>query len=220
LGYDIRLCVDAYLAGFWNDDRRERFLLRPDVEWPLSFDPIVWPSVFQSPDEIQVPGAEDWWPDRPPAIIAGPVNKRYDAFMDLWPGLDEMLAVFQEHALPGTCGVPIAVDMVGDVTPDSDVTPWPEFDTQVSIQSRPGDWVLLGYDVCDVGWISGLSNCGTSLAEMQKLSREWNDRLNEFGLFLSAGDARKFCRVTDRRVPEHAPFRVFALYRAPNDEQK
>jgi hypothetical protein len=110
--------------------------------------------------------------------------------------------------------------MVGEAVPNSDVTPWSDFDTEVPVQNRPGDWVFLGYDVCDFGWISGLSNCGSPSGEMQQLSRDWKDRLNEFGLFVSAAEARDYCGVTDRRVPEHAPFRVFALYRAPKDERK
>jgi len=220
VGYDIRLCADAYLPAYWNADRRKRHLLRPEIEWPLSFDPLVWPSVFKSPQEFQVPGIEDWWPDRPPTIVAEPVNKRYDTFMDLWPELDEMLGTFREHASPGACGVPIVVEMAGDIQPESDAAPWPSFDTEVPVQARPADWILIGYDVCDFGWISGLSNCGTASNEMQQLCRDWQDRLNEFGLFLSAADAREYCTVTDRRVPEHAPFCVFALHRAPVETRK
>lgn len=217
LGYDIRLCAHAYLPQYWINDERERFLLRPEIEWPLSFDPMVWPSIFESPDEVQVPGVEDWWPDRPPAVVAEPVSKRYDTFMNLWPKLDEMLAVFRAHAPLGACGVPIAADMVDDTMPDSDVAPWPNFDTEVPVQSRPADWVFLGYDVCDFGWISGLSNCGGSPDEMQRLRRDWQGRLNEFGLFPSDADAAEYCRISDQRVAEHAPFRVFALYRAPQN---
>ena len=220
LGYDIRLCADAYLPEYWADDCREHYLLRPEIDWPLSFDPMVWPSIFENPSEIQIPGVEDWWPERPPTIVAEPVNKRYDTFMDLWPELDEMLEVFREHASPGACGVPVAVDMVGEIRPESTSAPWPDFDIEVSVQARPADWTFLGYDVCDFGWISGLSNCGSTSGEMQQLSRDWKDRLNELGLFLSAADAWEYCTVTDRRIPEHAPFRIFALYRAPEDIRK
>jgi hypothetical protein len=220
LGYDIRLCAEAYLPGYWADDRRERYLLRPEIEWPLSIDSMVWPSIFESPGEIQLPGAENWWPERPPTIVAEPVNKRYDQFMDLWPELGEMLEVFREHASPGACGVPIAMDLVEDTRPESTPSSWASFDTEVSVQARPADWAFLGYDVCDFGWISGLSNCGSAPDEMHRLSRDWKDRLNEFGLFMSATDAGEYCEVTDRRVPEHAPFRVFALYRAPEDLRK
>ena len=181
---------------------------------------MVWPSIFESPSEMQVPGVEDWWPDRPPTIVAEPVNKRYDTFMEMWPELDEMLAAFREHASPGACGVPIAVDLVDDTLQDSDIAPWASFDTAVPVQSRPVDWSFLGYDVCDFGWISGLSNCGSASGEMQRLSRDWKDRLNEFGLFSSVADAREYCTITDRRVPEHAPFRVFVLHRAPENERK
>ncbi len=217
LGYDLRLCADTYLPDYWPDARRDHFLLRPDIEWPLSFDPIVWPSVFENPGEVRVPGVEDWWPDRPPTVVAEPANKRYDAFMDLWPALDEMLEVFRRQSSAGACGVPIAAELVGDTTPESDVAPWPDFDTGIVVQSRPGNWAFLGYDVCDFGWVSGLSNCGTAPDEMRQLARDWRDRLNEFGLFPAEADARVYCRITDRRVPEHAPFRVIALHRAPED---
>lgn len=220
IGYDIRLCADAYLPEYWMNDHREQYLLRPEVEWPLSFDPMVWPSTFQSPGSVQVPGVEDWWPDRPPTIVAGPANKRYDAFMDLWPELDEMLVAFRQYALPGACGVPVAVDIVDETGPQSTLPAWARFDREAQVQARPADWVFLGYDVCDFGWISGLSNCGSTSGELLQLSRDWKERVNEFGLFLSAADAGEYCGVTDRRVPEHAPFRVFALYRAPGNERK
>ena len=217
VGYDIRLCADAYLPRFWSTDRRDRFLLRPEIDWPLSFDPTVWPSVFSSPDEVQAPGIEDWWPERPPTIVAQPVNKRYDAFIDLWPDLDEMLAAFRKHASPGACGVPIAVEMVGDATPESGIAPWANVDTEVAVQSRPGNWTFLGYDACDFGWVSGLGNCGGKPDEMQRLRADWKDRLNEFGLFPSDADATRYCEISDQRIAEHAPFRVFALYRAPEN---
>ncbi|UCH73973.1 MAG: hypothetical protein JSU82_16920 [Rhodospirillales bacterium] len=169
---------------------------------------------------MRVPGLKDWWPERPPTIVAEPAEKRYDAFMDLWPSLEEMLAVFRKRAKPGACGVPIAVEMVGDVTPESDIAPWPDFDTEVPVQSRPDDWVFLGYDICDFGWISGLSNCGGSGEEMRRLRAAWQDRLNAFGLFESRADAAAYRAASDQRVAEHAPFRIFALYRAPRAERR
>jgi len=46
LGFDIRARQEAYPADFWLDSRREAYLLKPSVKWPLSVDDMVWPSVF------------------------------------------------------------------------------------------------------------------------------------------------------------------------------
>jgi hypothetical protein len=35
-----------YVDRRWDDHTRRQYLLRPDVEWPLSMDTWVWPSVF------------------------------------------------------------------------------------------------------------------------------------------------------------------------------
>ena len=48
LGFDLRLQAADLMAG-WTDDRRWQFLLRDDIETPLSVDPMVWPSKFWQP---------------------------------------------------------------------------------------------------------------------------------------------------------------------------
>jgi hypothetical protein len=74
---------------------------------------------------------------------------------------------------------------------------------------------LLGYDVADAGRISGLANCGYTEEEIGALATVWGTRLNLFGLLATLADAVAFRRVCDERVPEHAPFWVYALWRLP-----
>ncbi len=75
-------------------------------------------------------------------------------------------------------------------------------------------WTLLGYDVADSGFTSGLSNCGyrPDIDDVESLRRDWGPKLNERGLFDALEHADEFRRVSDARIPEHAPFFVFALY--------
>jgi hypothetical protein len=82
-------------------------------------------------------------------------------------------------------------------------------DTQ--LVAGPG-WRFLGYDIADAGDISGLSNCGYEGHELESLRPTWAPRLNDHGLFSDASDAISFRSVTDKRVAEHAPFRVCGIW--------
>jgi hypothetical protein len=73
------------------------------------------------------------------------------------------------------------------------------------------NWRLLGFDVADAGLTSGLSNCGHKQSEIAGLRASWVADLNEHHLFTDMARALAFRDVTDRRVPEHAPFFVYAL---------
>ena len=51
IGFDVRV------AGVWSAERRATYLLRPEVDAPLSVDRAVWPSAI--PDDGQWRGAND-----------------------------------------------------------------------------------------------------------------------------------------------------------------
>ncbi|HEX2873610.1 MAG TPA: hypothetical protein VHP33_20265 [Polyangiaceae bacterium] len=75
----------------------------------------------------------------------------------------------------------------------------------------PEGWLLLGYDVCDASLLSGLTNCGYSPAERDELARVWGTRLNRWHLLEGMVAAEDFRALSDKRVPEHAPFQVVAV---------
>ncbi len=135
----------------WNSARRERYLLRLDVERPLSVDRRVWP--LESGD--------------------------------------------------GGCRVGFSV--VDREAPERVQSIW--FAREVEGESR-----LLGYDIADDVFLSGLSNCGYTEEETAMLRSTWAARLNRFHLFDQLDAASEFKALTDARVPEHAPFFVFGLY--------
>jgi hypothetical protein len=74
-------------------------------------------------------------------------------------------------------------------------------------------WDLLGYDVADGAWFCGLSNCAYTPDEPVTLRESWAPELNEHHLFHDREPAFGFVEVTNARVPEHAPFHVYGLYR-------
>src|SRR5215204_2931431 len=85
--YDVRMPDELYANRRWAADTRARYLLRPDVPWPLSVDPLVWPSVFCSAI-FKTPGIETYSPiEIDPALDGG----------TQWCHLDTMRACYDSH---------------------------------------------------------------------------------------------------------------------------
>lgn len=74
-------------------------------------------------------------------------------------------------------------------------------------------WLRLGFDVADESMLSGLSNCGYDAPDVDAWRVRWAPHLNRFHLFDEPRMAASFRLASDDRVPEHAPFFVFGLYR-------
>jgi hypothetical protein len=79
-------------------------------------------------------------------------------------------------------------------------------------EGRSPSWPFLGFDVGSGGLLSGLMNCGYEDDERTAMTELWGPRLNEHHLFEDAESAFVFRHVTNRRVPEHAPFFVYGLW--------
>lgn len=77
---------------------------------------------------------------------------------------------------------------------------------------------LLGFDVADGSFVSGLTNCGYATDQKEEARRLWGERLNLHHLFGSPEDADSFRLTADRGVPEHSPFRVYGLYRVEEED--
>lgn len=138
----------------WPQERQNLFLLRRDIEQPLSVDISVWP---EAPSE--------------------------DAVWQL------ALTVVDDP-------------QSGELHPDWDFpVDWPA-----------GSPSFLGYDVADSFLTSGLMNCGYA-NEAAELRERWARHLNLHHLFSERARALHFCRITNERIPEHAPFFVYGLYR-------
>lgn len=189
LGFDARENISPVTS--WDAERRELYLLRPEVKRPLSVDALVWPSVFE--------GTDEW---------RGPVQ-------DLWDDLERMNRKLQ--ALPRMPRWRIAVAWVPEDDPGrSAVFPsvpetWPDV--------PDAGWSILGFDVADGMHFSGLSNCEYEPSERAIFRRSWAGELNEHHLFENPATARAFREATDARVPEHAPFFVYCLLRIDDAEE-
>ena len=154
LGFDLWLRPERYLERAWQSERREHFLLRPDVFWPKSADTMVWPSMFAPANA---------WPDA--AAEFDCVELEAEGFrwqcLRLWPDLATMLGNLRAHA-PGMekGGVPLRIELITE-QPAERFDAWEAvLEPRLDCDKPPADWTLLGHDVADAAYISGLSNCG------------------------------------------------------------
>jgi hypothetical protein len=201
LGFDVRL-DPVNLARAWSAERRTQYLLRDDIEVPISIDPMVWPSKF-------------WQRHVPPGMgmprhlgtVAVPDGTPGYTTLGLWSGLADLKRFAAEHRVAIENPTLIAI------------LAWPGDEHDLSrpslVRSGPvpdiGEWTSLGFDVADDSFVSGLNNCGYEPDERAGLSRAWASNLNHHGLLAELDAARRFAELTDERVPEHAPFLVFEL---------
>ena len=211
--FDVRLLQEDYVDLVWSAERRETFLLRSEIDWPLSVDQAVWPSVFFSKifrDFTSFPSGNI---EVDPETDGG----------DCWLNLQQMTEYFETHRQSNQLGVFIAIHLLSEQDISDDMV---SYSMQGGIQcgmplgrttpsALPGRSELLGYDVADAAWISGLSNCGYDDEEKHRLQSLWAPQLNSFGLLKTLESATEFRDICDKRVVEHAPFWVFGISRLP-----
>jgi hypothetical protein len=221
---EILIGFDAREAGEhdsrWDDKRRERFLLRGDVARPLSVDRLAWPTIF-----------DVWYSDRNRGFARSLSEEERERFgrgsipvpdwgpganAPLWGNLDRMKAYLDEQGADPVDRVLVAVGWLSRLgfRETGNVGPYPKGPYLVPAEPAQPErsWNLLGYDVADGGRISGLSNCGYTAGESERLCEEWAPKLNEHHLFRDREAGFAFVDVANVRVPEHAPFHVYSLY--------
>jgi hypothetical protein len=213
LGFDVRVAKEPYVSRRWDRNARAQYLLRPDIEWPLSVDRSVWPSVFFSNHFRD-------FRDEPATIGVDPEVEGTSGLTS-WQHLERMRAHYDAHGASAPGGVFVAIELLSEKAAEgrSILYEMPGgiqcgiwLDPTVPDRIPEGS-TLLGYDVADAGRISGLSNCGYTEAERSAMGPVWAGRLNSFGLLSTLEDAVAFRQQCNQRVPEHAPFWVYTLWR-------
>jgi hypothetical protein len=207
--FDVRASKEQYVGRRWDKDSRAEYLLRPDVEWTLSVDRSVWPSVFFSTH----------FRDFRDSYSTIAVDPDLDGMS--WLNLERMRTHYNAQRALAPGGMLVAIELLSERTLEEPVVLYEiqggiqcGIELEPTVPDRPPEGsTLLGYDVADAGWVSGLSNCGYTEEETRVLGSEWGPRLNSDGLLSTLEDAVAFRHLTDQRVPEHAPFWVYALWR-------
>ena len=205
LGFDAREMWLPFTSrgnreGGWTQQQKSEWLLRADVDRPLSVDYLVWTSVFS-------PGA-----GLVPSWVYG------DSVQGIWSKLSELYASLPESLQQESAGrywiIGINVEGRGALDPA-----WNDIMTVPAVIQE--DWEFLGYDVADRWLLSGLSNCThVSEKDFDDLRRRFLDHINSYHLFTDYRVACKFRSLSGRRVPDHKPFYVFGLWHLPSGFEK
>ena len=195
LGYQLRTPIGE-LAHLWPKDRRDDYLLRPEIVGALSADPSVWP-----------------WAERPQ--LAAKLFVDYSAEPFESPnGLK--LYLLRKGALQALRESGDQALLVGLAADDRDAEGLraKHFSQQPSAATgaEEGFLELRGVDVCDEWLASGLMNCRVSAANQEMLRTQFGASINPAGLFSNQQVAVAFAEKLNGLVPEHAPFMPFHVY--------
>lgn len=212
------LCFDVRINGgnkhaddtfCWPEDRKQHFLYRLDVNIPISIDRNVTETIDSHFYDANTSG------------YTGPFSPR-------WENLDalRLLAKTSNINPEDYYFLPISIDislfterelehwnsLLGNKS--QNVSPATLFEGLASPNTVDKSWEFLGYDVADTGFTSAISNMGfTADDNLPKLRAQWGDTLNMHHLFNKTDDALRFKEFSNHRVPEHAPFFIYTLWR-------
>jgi hypothetical protein len=213
LGYDVREMF-GISRDAWTPLRRECALLLQDVDMPLSVDRSVWFPVVEIIKEQT--GGKDYIEKNIPSWIG--------RHMNIWAALGKLQRFRQSirDQMPERywiiaitiCNSPSLMQYFADTSGQDRLIHLGEA-MPLEIDPR---WQLLGYDVADAARYSGLLNCYYCDHEEQAGMSHHAVYLNEWHLFVEKARAAEFCAITDARVPEHAPFFVYGIYRVGDQD--
>lgn len=181
IGFDLRLALGVANSE-WTADRRNGYLMKPQISFPLSVDPVVWPRALPTSGD----GPLGLWLD----LSVFEAEQAVDAGARIAIGV-----AFQ------TVDEEIKRYLASYVAPCRPLTPevsWPFLGYDVADSA-----LISGLSNC--GFVSGLDDSAA-------LQAEWASRLNDHGLFVEWTDAAVFRKEIGIRLPEHAPFFVFGLW--------
>jgi hypothetical protein len=182
-----------------NEAVRSEQLLRPELDWPLSTDTMVWPTVFD--------------------VNGSSSTHRASTMGNLWGPLPVLQRDLATRLAPGRWpeGSSWIVAVAWMTTPECPDVNWPDDGTTTRATISPAavsdSWEFLGYDVSDDCLLSGLTNCLSSAHSEFSCWHQWADKLNDYHLFDELAHAREFARCITRAINTHTPFHPYGLWR-------
>ncbi len=197
LGFDVLGKPEQMGRRVWDNGDREKYLLRPEIKFPVSVDRAICPSIFQ-----------------PSAHQERDATEANTNLMGLWRDAASMARwIEQRPQLKELVRLSVAIQLAAPNNGD------PMWDTIAAEGTSPAaplrQWERFGYDVADRGPTSALSNCGYTPEEMAQTRLKWRDRINQWGLLDNLDDAVTFRAFSDERVSEHALFYIYEILRIP-----
>ena len=207
------LCFDVRQQALnreldWPDERRQTYLFRPDIKFPVSTDRHVLDTL------------DSRYYDADTFPYTGPFSPFWENLAELQLFLDALKLNAKNYWL-------MAISIDSSLLTQSDFKYWNKLlgnKSQALLKARLFEglatpnavdegWEFLGYDVADTGFTSALSNMGfTDDDNLPNLRAQWGGVLNTHHLFNKTDDAVQFKEFSNLRAPEYAPFYIFGLW--------
>jgi len=201
LGLQLRTSVHN-LTSLWSNEERETYLLVPTTEFPLSVDESVWPQAFDWPERSDTTADEELAHQLFENFFYSVGGPNYCQF--------SLNGLELARLLPPTRGHVIAVGVqteLADHLRTLHGDRFPKLSPNVVTSAY-----LLGYDVCDSRFRSGLMHCGVDADKKVRLRKKFGASVNRHGLFDLLEVAVRFAAAIDELVPEHAPTLPVSLF--------
>lgn len=199
------------MSELWDSNRTSGYLLRVDVQKPLSVDILVWPTVFDVGGCVALSNKDATLGEFHGLELPQDAWENYPLLKD---SKEAQSIIRDGWTLPQKEVAVIAISCLRDAGNSGELAlSWP--DCKAIATAIDEEWQFLGYDIADSGMISGLTNCQYSAAEHCTAVQRWAEALNCHHLFDDVEPAMSFKDWTNQRVREHAPFAVYGLYVVP-----
>jgi hypothetical protein len=205
LGFDVLVASDIASQRYEHaKPTRERFFLRPEIQWPVSVDRVTCPSIFQPTNKNfprTITGLVPDWPKDELNILG------------LWINLHHMLNWLKTTAsLNELIRFPVAFRIAFEHSANTDPL-WQVIGQTERPQETVNDWIHLGYDIADRDQTSALSGFEYTHDEMARARSRWGSTLNDWGLLADKESAMAFRDFSDERLPGQAPFYVYEIFK-------
>lgn len=207
VGFDARVLDEALVAASWTAQRRDQYLIRVDARSPISVDTAVAPSIFAFGDAA---------PDASIGQVRTPEIGWHRGALRVWEDLSQMTSAVRSFVSPihRRNAIFVAISTPSHKALSSCDIRWQESIREpVAPRQLDADWLLMGYDLADRFFLSGLSNCGLTATEYATIRPTLAPQMNDFALFSRLEDATAFLPSLNLLVPEHAPFYAFGIWR-------
>lgn len=207
VGFDTRVLNAALVAASWTAQRRDRYLIRVDARSPISVDAAVAPSIFAFGDTA---------PNAAIGQVRIPEVGWHRTALRIWEDLSQMTSAVRGLVSPfhRRHAIFVAITTPHHTALSSCDVRWQQsIQEPVAPRQLDTDWSLMGYDLADRFFLSGLSNCGLTSAEYAAIRPTLAPQMNDFALFSRLEDATAFLPSLNQLVPEHAPFYAFGIWR-------
>ncbi len=197
IGFDARQ-LRLPVANWWPRGPKHMHVLNIDADRPKTIDTVLWTPLFEVSSNFSRP-------------------QSFATLGKFWADLELLEETVTEqdprrewaHTI-----VAFTLD-IGSCPSAETLSEWEtSFDRPPDPSVLKDSWKLMGFDVANAGFYSGLCSTGFHLQDenVEVLMKTWGPKINPDHLFDRNEDAREYIQLATRREKNRAPFFVFGVW--------